>query len=438
MIAQVDGVSDALFPSKARRLLLLELFREGTAGASVSELARRARLTPRAVSLEVQRLDAAGLVRVEAVGSAHVVTPREEHPAAGPLRALLRAAPASAEASEREVRASLAAYGAPLPCKASARPLALAETLLRGLDLGRRDATVLLVLPNVLARNALGVDWGRLRERARHLKLKAELGLLIELTADLAGMPSLASQAAGLRDGRRRVPRHIDGGRGPNERRLAELRSPGAALRWNFRMNMTEEAFRSAIAARRIDRPDSLRTLLQAIDAELTAPVEVALLGSSALDARYRSSHATSELEMALAVGPEARRGVERASANLGASTSLIPAADVRGPAAWQSRLVPVDSADLRFLRPFTPERHDLALMRCLRATTHDLQAVEDIHAADPLRLGVLLARYYETDEPALNAEVTRMGFLALVERLFGPEAAARTERGLLAESGGP
>ncbi len=106
-------------------------------------------------------------------------------------------------------------------------------------------------------------------------------------------------------------------------------------------------------------------------------------------------------------------------------------------PSSWQTRLVPVDVAGLRLLRIFVPERHDLALMGASRGTTHDLQGIEDVHVADPLRLGVLIARHYEMDEGPDHSELARLGLLALVERLYGAETAARTEVGLRTQAGG-
>jgi DNA-binding transcriptional ArsR family regulator len=217
----------ALFPSKARRAVVETLFSGRLLQASVSELARRAGLTPRAVAVEIQNLEEVGLVEVEAIGSAHVVRPNED-----------------TDPADRKVRRSLAAYGAPLLGEEPRAFYSLVEALLRGLRLARKDATVLRVLPVVLAKHAQELDWTDLKERARGMNLRAELGMLLDLTGTVAGLSELRTQADDLADGRRKRQRFFPEVASSYERKLAEQRSPESATRWHFAMNMTEDSFR--------------------------------------------------------------------------------------------------------------------------------------------------------------------------------------------------
>ena len=429
----MDLIQEVLFPSRTRRSLLVALFRDGADGRSVSELARRAGLTPRAVSVEVARLDAAGLVTVEAVGPANLVRPRADHPAVPPLRALLGAPePTSAANDEEAVRCSLAAHGAPLFGDVAPRPLPLEQALLGGLALARKDAHVFLALPAVLSRRAGEVAWQGLKESARRLKLKAELGLLIDLTADVAGAPALRHHCAGLADGRRRIPRLLPSAAGAYERRLAELRSPEAARRWNFLVNLTEQAFRAACDAGPAMTQAGLAELFRAVDAELADHVSVTLAGSAALALQHPVHQAPSTIDLAQVEGAGFDDALRRARASLPESPAPRPVTAPLAPAEWRTRVVPVGPAGLRRLRVVAPERHDLALMRVASGLAHDLQSVEELHRAAPLRLGVLLSRYFEVDERLVpEPEAFRLSFLAVVERLFGAGAAARTEAGL-------
>jgi DNA-binding transcriptional ArsR family regulator len=243
---------ETLFPGKARRAVLAALFAEKhVEGMSLSELARRASLTPRAMAVEVRKLEHSGVVKVEPVGTAYVVRPVAHSPVVRGLRALLRAVqarPRSSDAGARAVRASLTAFGALLTDAPASRPLSLTETVLRGLALARDDATVFRALPAVVATNAKAFDWVELKDRARHMKLKAELGMLLDLTADVAGDPTLHEQANGLWDGRRRRLEYFPSVGNTYEEQLADKRTPAAAARWGFRMNMPIEVFRSALA----------------------------------------------------------------------------------------------------------------------------------------------------------------------------------------------
>lgn len=243
-----DALGPVLFQSQTRSAVLELLFVRGLS-ASVSELARRSGLSPRAVANEVKHLLPTGLLLVETVGGADVVRGNVKHAVARHLRALF-ATPGTAgpnETSQRKARESLAHWGAPL---AGVRPVChfgLNESLLRGLEEARHDGTVLRVLPTVLARSVASMDWAGLREDARRRKLKAELGWLIELTAELLDRPELKAEAAALHDKRRRSLRFFPEVKSGYEAELARRRAPDVALRWGFWMNMSTESFRGTL-----------------------------------------------------------------------------------------------------------------------------------------------------------------------------------------------
>jgi hypothetical protein len=81
----------------------------------------------------------------------------------------------------------------------------LAETLLRGLKAARDDATVLRVLPVVVAKHARDLDWTDLTERARRMNLRAELGMLLDPRRRSRTFRIFA-HAEGLSDARRKRP----------------------------------------------------------------------------------------------------------------------------------------------------------------------------------------------------------------------------------------
>lgn len=71
--------------------------------------------------------------------------------------------------------------------------------------------------------------------------------MLLDLTAKVADLPSLRAHAEKLSDARRKRPRYFPRVDGALEKQLAARRSPEAATRWHFRMNMTEDAFRETV-----------------------------------------------------------------------------------------------------------------------------------------------------------------------------------------------
>jgi hypothetical protein len=104
-------------------------------------------------------------------------------------------------------------------------------------------------------------------------------------------------------------------------------------------------------------------------------------------------------------------------------------------PYDYESRCTKLAIKGLKRLTILLPEVHDLAIMKAARALTHDLDAVEDIHRDRPLDLQTLIQRYYEARTQVTGSqEDFTIGFLALVERIFGAKAAKATERRLKTE----
>lgn len=65
--------------------------------------------------------------------------------------------------------------------------------------------------------------------------------------------------------------------------------------------------------------------------------------------------------------------------------------------------------------------------MKLARGNEHDMQALEELHQAHPLDLNTLLERFRETWVTG-NRSDFELTFLAFVERVFGPDAAAALE----------
>jgi hypothetical protein len=87
-------------------------------------------------------------------------------------------------------------------------------------------------------------------------------------------------------------------------------------------------------------------------------------------------------------------------------------------PHDFESRLERV-LPDLDRLRVWVPEKHDLALMKAMRAYEHDLQAIAEIHAHSRLDLDTLIGRFQDEMAPIGDPARIRGNILAVVERLF-------------------
>src|SRR5260370_1309172 len=90
---------------------------------------------------------------------------------------------------------TLVAMGAPLAGFRAQTRMPPETALTRGLAFARTNATLLRVLPVVLARWSKRLDWDQLEEEARGLGALDVLGMLTELTGSLAGAPELTERA---------------------------------------------------------------------------------------------------------------------------------------------------------------------------------------------------------------------------------------------------
>ena len=94
-------------------------------------------------------------------------------------------------------------------------------------------------------------------------------------------------------------------------------------------------------------------------------------------------------------------------------------------PRDWEERRELLAISELTKLAVFVPERYDLAIMKLARGATHDLDAVEGLHAKAPLELRVLVERYRTTDVLGDGLDF-KLALVGLGERLWGEDEADR------------
>ena len=237
-----------LVPSRARRDVWKALS-ASEEGLTIRRVAIESGVPYSNVHREVLRMRELELVRTRKVGNALLCTWNRGNPAAQKLTALLNVAgyrPPGEPADDFIIR-NLRHWGAGLVGKGSPkRPLDLEETLARGIELARREATVLQVLPVVLALHRDRVDLRLLELQARRLGQKRALGFLLSVTGLFLGDASLKAYARRLRDTRVRKPQNFF--TRFHSKRLTAItreRTPKLALEWKFWMNTSIESLRS-------------------------------------------------------------------------------------------------------------------------------------------------------------------------------------------------
>lgn len=169
---------------------------------------------------------------------------------------------------------------------------------------------------------------------------------------------------------------------------------------------------------------------LRKVDGELTKSCEIVVIGGGAVALKYKGTHTTTDLDLWSVIvrgGKESVfwEAVERARTTASSPVPIQKATVAQPPHSFEDRLIPHPIDGLRRIKVSIPEAHDLALMKIARGEAHDLDAIEDIHAAAPMELETLVGRYEETLPQVLGSkEMHRLNFLAAVSRLFGDDAA--------------
>ena len=176
----------------------------------------------------------------------------------------------------------------------------------------------------------------------------------------------------------------------------------------------------------KFDRAE-LIAFLRVLDARLTRPGTVRLIGGAVVGLCYLPTYRTRDIDYAWA-----DREVHEAIVELQAERPDVIVSAQTGvyfaPYSHETRLQTLDIPGLRFLVVQVPERHDLAIMKAARGFDRDIEAVAQMHALVPFDLPTLVERFQETwvTGPQRLAD---LGFLSLLEALFGEQGADDAER---------
>jgi hypothetical protein len=168
------------------------------------------------------------------------------------------------------------------------------------------------------------------------------------------------------------------------------------------------------------------------LDARLQRTIEITIIGGAAIGLVYDGAHTTTDIDLTPTSDEAFWTAVRDVTATLEHPVPIAPVSIYEAPYDWEGRREAMSVPGVTKLVIRVPEAHDLAIMKLARGATHDLQAIEDIHRSRPLKLEILVERYYDTlTQKTGSAADFRLSLLAIVDRLFGPEEAREVERRL-------
>jgi hypothetical protein len=242
---------DSYFLKSNEHRTFLELLVSGSTGYSKTDLSKLSGLPYATTHAEVAKLESTGLLSKQTSNgrSTYQLSLTPDTKQALLLLFNLKGRDHDVN-SEENVRVSLQELGAPLVLDAqpSVRfvPLqSLEETLVRSAVHAKKDPSVARTLPLALFKNVENLDHELLKYWATNLKAKQELGMFLELSAELAKSPKLKKLSKLFKDKRVKEMKDFFETKSPLLRELSERNTPDVARRWKFRMNLSMDSFQS-------------------------------------------------------------------------------------------------------------------------------------------------------------------------------------------------
>ena len=170
---------------------------------------------------------------------------------------------------------------------------------------------------------------------------------------------------------------------------------------------------------------EELLAFLQEIDELLAEPVAIEIVGGAAALLAYGARRPTKDIDCFAGIDERIRKAAERTKLQI----PLDRAAVADPPYDYEDRRQPLD-LHFRKLAVWVPERHDLLLMKAVRAARHDVQVLQQMHEAEPFQLDVLLDRFErEMQQATIDPKILELQFAYIIETLFGPTEAHKVGR---------
>jgi hypothetical protein len=172
---------------------------------------------------------------------------------------------------------------------------------------------------------------------------------------------------------------------------------------------------------------NDIERFLLAIDHELDRPFRVTIIGGTAAALAYQLIDYTRDIDTAGSISP-IEDAYERAKKKTGLNIPFGPASVFDAPYDYEKRLCCHKISGLRSLTIHVPERHDLVLMKIVRADARDLVAAQQMHRVEPLLMeNFIHLMDQEMTHITGNKHRTLNNFLALIELLYGAVMAKKT-----------
>ena len=167
---------------------------------------------------------------------------------------------------------------------------------------------------------------------------------------------------------------------------------------------------------------DQILAFLAEVDELLAEPVSMEIIGGAAALLAYGARSATKDIDSFTPIDERIRRAAPLTSHKI----PLDRAAVADPPYNYEDRRQRLD-LPFRNLVVWVPERHDLLLMKAVRAARHDEEVIVEMHRAEPFDLETIIERYNsEMGQAVGNHDIFDQNIQLIVEKLFNSKSARR------------
>jgi hypothetical protein len=167
-------------------------------------------------------------------------------------------------------------------------------------------------------------------------------------------------------------------------------------------------------------QPSEIQKFLEAIDSYLKSSFDFIIIGGVAAALAYKASKTTTDIDTANRILEELRYAFEAAAKKTGLAIPVSLVGVFDPPYYYEDRLQRYNQTNLRFLKVYVPEQHDLALMKIVRG----------YGGVNTFCFETLVERFLtEMTQVIGNSNTIRMNFLLAISELFGNELAEHAEK---------
>jgi hypothetical protein len=165
--------------------------------------------------------------------------------------------------------------------------------------------------------------------------------------------------------------------------------------------------------------PEEIERFLKAVDQHVGMEFTLILIGGTAAALAYQATGFTKDIDTANDVSP-IQAACEAARESTGLEIPLEKAGVEDGPHEYEARLERYEIKGLKKLTLYVPEKHDLALMKIMRANENDLETISEMKKNVGLEFEILLERFCnEMKHVHGDPGILRLNFFAAVEKAF-------------------